>query len=107
MRYHWGLGVGHLHAHQPTSTSNCIPDEAKNTQDDQFQGVEPGESPNMHTPSPYPENASDIESDDPELGLDDREADVWQDSETQDLEDDSDTNGGHDSDGIEEDFMGM
>jgi len=20
MRYHWGLGLGHFHAHQPTST---------------------------------------------------------------------------------------
>lgn len=25
MRYHWGLGVRHIHVHQPTSASSCIP----------------------------------------------------------------------------------
>ncbi|KAF8237944.1 hypothetical protein L208DRAFT_1506424, partial [Tricholoma matsutake] len=24
MRYHWGLGVGHFHAHQSALTSGCI-----------------------------------------------------------------------------------
>jgi hypothetical protein len=37
MRYHWGLGVGHLHAHCPVSTSNSrnsIPDEPIDIEDD-------------------------------------------------------------------------
>jgi hypothetical protein len=104
MHYHWGLGVGHLHAHQPTSTSNCIPDEAE-TQDGQFQGVELGES--THAPNPYPDDATDIESDNPELGLDDREADIWQDSETEGSKDGSDIDDEHNSEGTEEDFVGM
>jgi hypothetical protein len=27
MRYHWGLGVGHIHVHRPTSVSGCIPNQ--------------------------------------------------------------------------------
>ena len=38
MRYHWGLGVGHLHAHRPASTSkdsSSIPDELRDIKGDQ------------------------------------------------------------------------
>ena len=27
MRYHWGLGIGHIHVHRPTSASGCIPNQ--------------------------------------------------------------------------------
>ena len=27
MRYHWGLGVGHIHMHRPTAASGCIPNQ--------------------------------------------------------------------------------
>jgi hypothetical protein len=32
MRYHWGLGVGHYHAHQPTTTSQPITNEPGDNQ---------------------------------------------------------------------------
>jgi hypothetical protein len=107
MRYHWGLGVGHLYAHQPMSASRCVLGEPKDTQDDQFPNAESGESSNAHAPSPYLDNASDIESDDSELGLDDRDAEGWQDVETEGSDHGSDIDGEHDSEGTEEDFMGM
>ena len=102
MRYHWGLGVGHLHAHQPTSTSNCIPDEPKDTQDDWFPDIGLGESSNAHALDSYPDNVSEVESDNPELGLDDREQDVETGSE-----DASDIDSEHESEGMEEEFVGM
>jgi hypothetical protein len=44
MRYHWGLGVGHLHAHQPVITSGYVGDEldhSENCQDDLPPDLEP------------------------------------------------------------------
>lgn len=105
MRYHWGLGIGHLHAHQLASTSNYAPDETTNIHDDRYQGFESGESSNTHAPSPCIENGSDTESDSSELGLDDREAGVWEDSEGECPEYGGNTDG--DSEGTEEDFPGM
>jgi hypothetical protein len=32
MRYHWGLGVGHLHAHRPATTSTRIPSQQMDTE---------------------------------------------------------------------------
>jgi hypothetical protein len=81
MRYHWGLGVGHLHAHRPDSTSKiCIPDEARDTEfeADQYTDLERSQA---HSP----DAVGDIEmyeSDNPELGLEDRDFEGWQDVET-------------------------
>lgn len=33
MHYHWGLGVGHIHAHQSASTSGCDSNLAEDAQD--------------------------------------------------------------------------
>ena len=44
MCYHWGLGVGHLHAHCVVSTSNGrsgVPDEPRDIEDDQNGDCEP------------------------------------------------------------------
>ena len=42
MRYHWGLGVGHLHAHQPSESSIYIADghNVKDMQDNQSPNSE-------------------------------------------------------------------
>jgi len=109
VRYHWGLGIGHLHAHQPTFNSSCIPDEPlSGTKDDRYVDLELGENP-VHV-LPSTDSASDIimyESDDPELGLDNRELEGWHDVET-DSGNNLDDSGGHDSlESEEEDFGGM
>jgi hypothetical protein len=79
MRYHWGLGVGHFHAHQPASTSCRIPEEGT-------RGVDPPESqPEKITDASnvnlqlLGENGYDYNSDDPELTLDDRHLEGWED----------------------------
>jgi hypothetical protein len=103
MRYHWGLGVGHLHAHQPTPSPSRIPDEPlSGNNDDRYVDPELGESP--VNASPGTDSAGDIivyESDNPELGLDDHELEGWQDVET-DSDNDLDDSGGHDSLELEE-----
>jgi hypothetical protein len=114
MRYHWGLGVGHLHAHHFTSTSSCIPDN--NDADTQGNGsadLEPSES----ELGPSHESAhlnvevddTDHESDNSELRLDDRDLEGWQDVESNASEDDD--NGEDDSKDMDsdskEDFVGM
>ena len=40
MRYHWGLGVGHFHAHQSASTSDCVSDQGEDSQDIQVPDME-------------------------------------------------------------------
>jgi hypothetical protein len=118
MRYHWGLGVGHLHAHQPVPSPSRIPDEPlSGTKDDHYVDPELCKSP--RDVSPGTDSASDIimyESDNPELGLDDHELEGWQDVET-DSSNDLDDLGGHDlleleleeeeEEEEEEDFWGM
>jgi hypothetical protein len=108
MRYHWGFGVGHLHAHQPASTSeSCISDEQRDTEleEDQYADLELDED-SAH--SPDADGAIDMyESDNPESGLDERDLEGWQDMET---DSDSDVNGPseHDSESeSEEDFVGI
>jgi hypothetical protein len=96
MRYHWGLGVGHLHAHQPGSTASRIPEEP----DMQDETEELGENNvDIHTQ----DNNGDVyDSDDPELGLEDRHLEGWEDLEPEGSE-------GEDMDDImmEEYFTGM
>lgn len=111
MRYHWGLGVGHFHAHQAwaTATSSytpCQPGDSKNN-----QGAEPGvaeESDNRDghkSSTELRDDTSDVyELDNSELGLD---LEGWEDV---DLESDggSDSNGNHGlGDEDEEEFGGI
>lgn len=105
MRYHWGLGVGHLHAHRPASVSeSSISDEPRDVED-QYADLELDED-SEH--SPDADGAIDLcESDNPELGLDDRDLEGWQDVEADSGSDaDSDLAGEHDSES-EDDFAGM
>ena len=81
MRYHWGLGVGHLHVHHPASTSSSnssIPDKPRDIEDDQNTD---------HGPDNVSEDASDIacagsdayDSDKPEWDLDSHDLEGWED----------------------------
>jgi hypothetical protein len=90
MRYHWGLGVGHLHAHQPS----CVPREPRGiaAPDDPIPEQLPEGG---YTRITDVENDADHESNDPELALEDRELEGW--DESDDL-DDSDEEGSEDDD---------
>jgi len=97
MCYYWGLAIGHLHTHQTSSS------EPSEIEDGQYADLVPGEN-HVHTPDL--DDASDTcESDDSELGLNERDLEGWQDVE-------SNTSGsGNDEESdledSEEDFMGM
>jgi hypothetical protein len=91
MRYHWGLGVGHYHAHQPTSslhhniTSPPITNEPGDNQDNQSSNLEP-EGTSYSNVDALGNDSDNLEyiSDDPELGLEDRHLpdEGWQDTDT-------------------------
>ena len=110
MRYHWGLGVGHFHAHHSASTSARFPDNSDaDTQGDGLVYLEPSELGPSHENAHPNVEAHDTgdEPDNPELGLDDRDPEGW---ETGDSEDDG--YGEHDDLELadsrsEEDFVGM
>lgn len=101
MRYHWGLGVGHYHAHQGAGNTSGNPqDELQNTNvphdlesgeerphrdSDILQASNAGSFNNIGTNNG--ENGSDAsDSDDGELGLDDRQQEGWEDVESEDSE---------------------
>ena len=84
MRYHWGLGVGHLHAHRPVSTSNghsVIPGEPRDIEDDQNADREPD---NVSEDAPNIDGASSdaYDSDKSDWDLDNRDLEGWEDEET-------------------------
>lgn len=90
MRYHWGLGVGHFHAHQ--NASSCIPQRSKiDVPDDSDLGQPSG----GETTTSFQDNNTHDEQDDPELDLEDRELEGWDDVESDD--DDDGRSGGNDS----------
>jgi hypothetical protein len=102
MRYHWGLGVGHFHAHQPhaTATSSytpCQPEDTKNDHDAESGVAEGSDTYDGHKLSAeLGDNASDVyESDNSELGLDDRDPEGWEDVESE-SDDGSDLDGDRD-----------
>ena len=116
MRYHWGLGVGHYHAHQPTSSlhhniaSQPITNESGDTQDNQSSNMEPEGTSDSNLDALGVVGDDDLDSeyisDDPELGLEDRHLpdEGWQDTVT---DGDGGGHSGSDSEGIEEeDYMG-
>jgi hypothetical protein len=106
MRYHWGLGVGHYHAHQPTSTSHHNTTSRSN--------LEPDLEGTLHSNvDPLVDSNGDLEyisdSDDPELGLEDRHLsdEGWQDNMDTDSDADGGSPSGSDFEDIEEeDYTG-
>jgi hypothetical protein len=112
MRYHWGLGVGHFHAHQPqaTATSSCTPGQPGDTEND--QDAEPGVAEGSDnyeghkSSAELGDNASDVyQSDNSELGLDERDLEGWEDVESDGGSDLDGDNGSGDED--EEEFGGI
>jgi hypothetical protein len=118
MRYHWGLGVGHLHAHQ-TLAAPCDKPEMPQAED-----THPDQSPDCITadseaPSknhvdarPPPEDGDDsvCDSDCPEFGLDDRQSEGWEDVDSDnelELSEDAEFEGGLDMDDEDEEFTGV
>jgi hypothetical protein len=104
MRYHWGLGVGHLHAHCLASTPNdssSVPDELRGIESDQNE------------PGSITEDASNIDcatsdacvSDKLEWELDNRDLEGWED-ET-DSGNDDDCRSELDSESENSDGVGM
>jgi hypothetical protein len=100
MHYHWGLGVGHFHAHQSASTSGCISDLIEDTHSSQVPDLELQEAFAQAN-----DRGSDMgyESDNPELCLEDCDWEGWDDIEMDDVED---GNGDEDF-GEPEDFTGI
>jgi hypothetical protein len=113
MRYHWGLGVGHLHAHHSASTSAHIPDSGDTDAQD-------GGSADLEHPELGPSHKNvhfgmeghetDEESDNPELSLDDDDPEGWQDVDADGSDDGSDDDNRDCDINFEsesEDFVGM
>jgi hypothetical protein len=113
MRYHWGLGVGHLHAHQPIFNAGWGRDESRDSQNDQSADFEPDEQPdeprgeNAYAADTAHDGDSDVpyESDNPELWLDESDVEGLDDLET-DSNADEDGENDLDNDDIEY-FGGM
>jgi hypothetical protein len=40
MRYHWGLGIGHFHAHQPATPSSHIPEVVTQLPECEIEGLD-------------------------------------------------------------------
>jgi len=76
MWYHWRLGVGHLHAHQPS----CIPHEPRDiaAPDDPISEQLPGAG---YTWTTDVENDADYELNNPEMALEDRKLEGWNESD--------------------------
>jgi hypothetical protein len=80
MRYHWGLGVGHLHSHQSILSVSSDEQSLINTKKldgilDTNCNLPPAttvDMPPAGVDAPY-------ESDNPELGMEDRDSDGWSD----------------------------
>jgi hypothetical protein len=88
MRYHWGLGVGHFHVHQPAPTSGWVSHLTEDAEETQVPDLELqdalGESLTQAN-----DRSSDMgyESERSELCLEDREFEGWDDIEMNDIED--------------------
>ena len=103
MRYHWGLGVGHSHVHQPVVVSNIttpIVYEPGDSQDNQSSNLEP-DGTSYSNVDALGDDDHEYSSDDPELGLEDRHLpdEGWEDTDTDGASD----GGGHSE---EEDYTG-
>jgi hypothetical protein len=76
MRYHWGLGVGHFHAHQPAAALGCVPKVPEDS-----QPIDSGQEEVLHENdiiAHLQDGDSDVyDSDNSELGLDDRQSEGW------------------------------
>jgi hypothetical protein len=89
MRYHWGLGVGHLHAHQSAITAcGVLQEDVEDSQALEKEGESAETLGGSKISVQIPDGDSDIyDSDASELGLQERELEGWDDVESVDQED--------------------
>ena len=93
MCYHWGLGVGHQHAHQATSTFHHeVEREDEILDSDLDEGLPDGEKKVQDG------DTHSYDSDHPEFDLEDREAEGWEDVESDNSDGENGSYSGHDSD---------
>lgn len=110
MRFHWGLGVGHVHSHEDAIINGPSEDEAMESEDE--------EDPVGILETALPSEVQEVQDLDGEglgegntgnpeelLGVDDEDEEEWEDSEDDDdLGEDSE---GHDSDAGDSGYGGM
>ena len=96
MRYHVRLGVGHVHTHQSSASGESKdidgPDESSDI-DVPDDPIPERLSFGGETQAPDLENEHNDETDNPEMALEDRENEGWEDVESHD------SNDGNESDG--------
>lgn len=97
MRYHWGLGVGHLHAHQHASSARGSEDNTGWSQYEAGEALDDASDTNTRSPD-VDGNAYDFG--DAEFSS---ESEGWEDIESEDEE----GSGNEDMTSEEEDFTGM
>ena len=92
MRYHAGLGVGHVHTHPGQSSASGIPRESRDIDvpDDPIPEQLP-DGGEMQAPDM--ENEQNDEADNPEMALEDRENEGWEDAESDDSKDGNESDG--------------
>jgi hypothetical protein len=88
MRYHWRLGVGHFHVHQPAPTSGCVSDLTEDAEETQVPDMELQEGLGESLAQAN-DRGSDMgyESERSELCLEDRDFEGWDDIDMDDEED--------------------
>ena len=104
MRYHVGLGVGHLHAHRST-TSSCLPEGDIHPREPEPDMDEMVGDDDVHAETHDDGSSdSDVDSDHlAEFDLNDRDLEGWEDIESED----SEGGEGEEMEDSEEDFMGI
>ena len=103
MRYHWGLGVGHFHAHEPTEVMSVATSAEINEPEDDAEGLDEQQAPAFTV---YSNADAEIPGDDsdPELGLEDHQLEGWDDVESAEEEAQFED---YDEEDEEEEFTGM
>ena len=87
MRYHWGLGVGHLHAHGLTSPPSWIPDQSRDFDTPDNSSTNPEDPTGDLEPHVTDfDSSACYESVNPEMTLDERDLEGWDDVESDNSE---------------------
>jgi hypothetical protein len=96
MRYHWGLGVGHIYAYQPAGTFVHTPEVNVPSAVLPESTLEENAEGNDTSGRTHDGNSDIYDSDNPELTFDDRDGEGWEDES--DFDPESGLRGDHDDD---------
>lgn len=83
MRYHWGLGIGHLYSHGQSAGVATASNQTNNTATDSYS-YEPVTEANLDLQVPNYENDYESDVDDPELGFENRDDDLGEEEGSED-----------------------